>query len=51
VVEWLFRCEQPSQLKRASFQGFDRYKRLRRVDVLFNMPAGVGKGALNEQTT
>lgn len=49
VVEWLFRCEQPSQLKRASFQGFDRYKRLRRVDVLFNMPAGVGKARLTNR--
>jgi hypothetical protein len=49
VVEWSIRCDQPSQLKRVGFQGFDRYKRLRRVDVIFNMPAGVGKARLTSR--
>ncbi|MGA1293951.1 MAG: ZrgA family zinc uptake protein [Burkholderiaceae bacterium] len=49
VVEWSIRCEQPSQLKRASFQGFDRYKRLRRVDVQYNLPSGMGKARLTSR--
>jgi len=49
VVEWSISCDQPSQLKRLGFQGFDRYKRLRRVDVIFNMPAGVGKARLTSR--
>jgi hypothetical protein len=49
VVEWSIRCEQPSQLKRASFQGFDRYKRLRRIDVQYNLPSGMGKARLSSR--
>jgi len=49
VVEWSIRCEQPSQLKRASFQGFDRYKRLRRIDVQYNLPSGMGKARLTSR--
>lgn len=49
VVEWSIRCEQPSQLKRTSFQGFDRYKRLRRIDVQYNLPSGMGKARLTSR--
>lgn len=49
VVEWQLRCESPGALKRISFQGFDRYKRLRRVDAVFNTPSGLGKARLTSR--
>ena len=49
VVEWQLRCEAPGALKRISFQGFDRYKRLRRVDAVFNTPSGLGKARLTSR--
>ncbi|NDF18356.1 MAG: DUF2796 domain-containing protein [Betaproteobacteria bacterium] len=49
VAEWWVRCEMPNQLKRVTIQGFDRFKRLRRVDVVANTASGLGKARLTSR--
>jgi len=42
-VEWVFRCAALTGLRTLTINAFDRFKRLRRVDVVYAIPGKSGK--------
>lgn len=45
-AEWNFRCGAAASLRTITINGFDRFKRLRRVDAFYALPGKSGKSRL-----